>query len=251
MPSTRICRGVGSGRAPRILRALPSIITCSHPMALPSAATSVIPYVTEQTFERDVIGSELPVLIEFSAAWCAPCKQIEPDVVALHHELEGKAKIVKIDVDQSPTLAQEFQVKSVPTFTVVKEGRVVATQPGAMRRAQLRQMVEPFLPRSEAAIRVEEFVKLATADRVVAVDTRDAASFARAHVPGAMNIPLDEVEAKIDTVAATGRAPVLYCRAGTLSKPIAEKLAEQGSPVGFLDGGFLAWEVAGQPIERS
>jgi len=220
-------------------------------MALPSATSSQIPYVTEQTFEREVIQTDVPVLIEFSAAWCAPCKQIEPDVVALRHELEGKAKVVKIDVDQSPVLAQEFQVKSVPTFAVVNQGRVVAAQPGAMRRAQLRQLVEPFLPRSESAIRVEEFVKLSQAGRVVAVDTRDAASYARAHIPGAMHIPLEEVESKIDTVSATGRAPVLYCRSGTATKTIAEKLAEQGYPVGFLDGGFLAWEIAGQPIERS
>ncbi len=219
-------------------------------MALETASPS-IPYVTEQTFEREVIHSELPVLIEFSAAWCAPCKQIEPDVIALRHELEGKAKVVKIDVDQAPVLAQEFQIKSVPTFAVISQGRVVAAQPGAMRRAQLRALVDPFLPRSEAAIRVEELIKLAKAGRVVPVDTRDASSFGRAHVPGAMHIPLEEVEAKIDTVAATGRAPVLYCRSGTQTKTLAEKLAEQGYPVGFLEGGFLAWEVAGQPIERS
>jgi thioredoxin len=219
-------------------------------MSLPSGATPV-PVVTEQTFEREVLTSELPVLIEFSAVWCAPCKQIEPDVSALVHELQGRAKVVKIDIDQSPLLAQEFQVKSVPTFTVVHQGRVVASQPGAIRRTQMRQMIEPYLPRSESAIRVEEFVKLAKAGRVVAVDTRDAASYARAHIPGAIHMPLEEVETKIDSVAATGRAPVLYCRAGTQTKVIAEKLAEQGYPVAFLEGGFLSWEVAGLSIERS
>ena len=219
-------------------------------MAAPTPNPSAVPYITEQTFEREVLQTDVPVLIEFSASWCAPCKQIEPDVVALRHELEGKAKVVKIDVDQAPTLAQEFQVKSVPTFAVVHQGRVVASQPGAIRRAQMRAMIEPFLARSESAIRVEEFLKLAKAQRVVAVDTRDAASFARAHIPGAMHIPLDEVEAKVSDIAATGRAAVLYCRAGTLTKAQAEKLAEQGVPVAFLEGGFLAWEVAGEPIER-
>ena len=220
-------------------------------MALASSNTaSPLQYVTEQTFERDVIQTDLPVLIEFSAVWCAPCKQVEPDVIALADELQGKAKVFKIDVDKSPMLAQEMQIKSVPTFMVVKGGRVVAAQPGAMRRQQLRAFIEPFLPRSESAVRVEEFLKLAQSGRVVAVDTRDASSFARAHIPGAVNLPLAELEAKIDTIASTGKVPVLYDRAGTETKELAEKLAEQGYPVAFLEGGFLSWEVAGQPIER-
>jgi len=219
-------------------------------MATANTTASPIPYVTEQTFEKEVLQTELPVLIEFSAVWCAPCKQVEPDVIALMHELEGKAKVFKIDVDKSPVLAQEMQIKSVPTFMVVKGGRVAAAQPGAMRRQQLRALIEPFLPRSESAVRVEEFLKLAQSGRVVAVDTRDANSFGRAHIPGAVNLPLEEVEQKIDVIASTGRVPVLYDRGGTQTKEIAEKLAEQGYPVAFLEGGFLAWEVAGQPIER-
>ncbi|MGZ5969739.1 MAG: thioredoxin domain-containing protein [Polyangiales bacterium] len=220
-------------------------------LASSSSAASPIPYVNEQNFEKEVIGTDLPVLIEFSAVWCAPCKQVEPDVIGLMEELEGKAKVFKIDVDKSPVLAQEMQIKSVPTFMVVKGGRVVASQPGAMRRQQLRALIDPFLPRSESSVRVEEYLKLAQAERVIAVDTREASSFARAHIPGAVNIPLTEVETKIDSVASTGKVPVLYDRAGTETKDIAEKLADQGYPIAFLEGGFLSWEVAGQPIERS
>jgi thioredoxin 1/putative thioredoxin len=215
-----------------------------------NSSASPLPYVTEQTFERDVLQTELPVLIEFSAVWCAPCKQVEPDVIALMHELQGKAKVFKIDVDKSPVLAQEFQVKSVPTFMVVKGGRVVAAQPGAMRRNQLRALIEPHLPRSESAVRVEEFLKLAQTGRVVAVDTRDESSFKRAHIPGAVHLALEQVESNIDTIAATGKVPVLYDRSGSDTKAIAERLADQGYPVAFLEGGFLSWEVAGQPIDR-
>lgn len=213
-------------------------------------APSAIPYVDEQSFEREILRSELPVLVEFSAVWCGPCKQVEPDVIALMHELEGKAKVVKIDVDKCPALAQELQIKSVPTFMVFKGGRIAGGQPGALRRAQLRAMIEPFLPRSESAVRVEEFLKLAQAGRVVAVDTRDVQSFTRAHIPGAIHLPLAEIEGKADVLMSTGRAAVLYCRAGTETKTLAEKLAEDGYPVAFLEGGFLAWEVSGQPIER-
>jgi thioredoxin 1/putative thioredoxin len=210
-----------------------------------TSTTSGIPYVTEQTFERDVLSSELPVLLEFSATWCAPCKQVEPDLIALRHELEGKAKVFKIDVDKSPMLAQELQIKSVPTFMVVHQGRVVGGQPGAIRRAQMRQMIEPFLPRSESALPVEELIKLLQAQRVVPVDTRDAGSFARAHIPGAVHIPLAEVPDRIMEAMSTGRAPVIYCRSGLETKELAEKMAEDGFPVGFL-----AWEVSGTGIER-
>jgi thioredoxin 1/putative thioredoxin len=215
------------------------------------ASTPAITVVTEQTFEREVIATDVPVLVAFVAAWSNPCKLIEPDLVALKHELEGKAKIVKIDVEQSPGLAQEFQLKGIPAFAVVQQGRVVTAKQGMMRREALRQLIEPFLPRSESAIRVDEFVKLSKAGRVVAVDTRDAASFARAHIPGAMHIPLAELETRANDLASTGMAPVLYCRSGNDSKTVAEKLAEQGYPVAFLEGGFLAWEISGQPIERS
>src|SRR5262249_3000234 len=160
---------------------------------------------------------------------------------ALAHELEGKARVVRVDVERSPMLAQEFQIQSIPSVAVVHQGRVVSAKRGLMRRADLRAMVEPFLPRSESAIRVEEFVQLAKAGRVMAVDTRDAGSFARAHVPGAVHMPLADIEAKVYELASTGRAPVLYDRAGTESKQLAEKLAEQGVPVAFLEGGFLAW----------
>jgi thioredoxin 1/putative thioredoxin len=175
---------------------------------------------------------------------------MEPELVAIAHELEGKAKVVRVDAERSPMIAQEFQVKSIPAVAVVHQGRVVAAKQGLMRRGDLRALVEPFLPRSESAIRVEEFVQLSKAGRVVAVDTRDAGSFARAHVPGAVHMPLAEIEGKVYELASTGRAPVLYDRAGTDSKQLAEKLAEQGVPVAFLEGGFLAWEVAGLPIER-
>ena len=222
-----------------------------NPMSPGAAASNLVPTVTEQTFEREVMTTELPVLVGFLAAWSNPCKLIEPDLVALKHELEGKAKVVRIDVDQSPQLAQEFQLKGIPAFAVVQQGRVVVAKQGMQRREQLRQMIDPFLPRSEAAIRVEELIKLMKAERVMPIDTRDAASFARAHIPGAMHLALADIEIKKDELASTGKAPVLYDRSGLETKGVAEKLAEQGYPVAFLEGGFLAWEIAGQTIERS
>ena len=217
----------------------------------PLNAQPTVLTVTEPTFEKEVLASELPVIVAFVTALSNPCKLLEPELVATSHELEGKAKVVRIDIERSPMLAQEFKINAIPTVVVVHQQRVVAAKQGLQHRPDLRAMVDPFLPRSESAIRVEEFVQLSKAGRVMAVDTRDAGSFARAHVPGAVHMPLAEIEAKVYELASTGRAPVLYDRAGTESKQLAEKLAEQGVPVAFLEGGFLAWEVAGLPIERS
>ena len=82
-----------------------------------------LPTVNERDFEQQVVMSELPVLVEFTAEWCGPCKIIAPELEALSRELEGKAKIVKIDIDCSPLLARQLGVQSVPTFVVFHQGR--------------------------------------------------------------------------------------------------------------------------------
>jgi thioredoxin 1/putative thioredoxin len=114
----------------------------------------------------------------------------------------------------------------------------------------LRALIEPHFARSQSALQIPEFLKLAKAGRVVAIDTRDRNSYTRAHIPGAIHLSLTDIEASIDRLAATGKVPVLYCRSGLETKVVAEKLGDQGYPIAFLEGGILAWEVAGQPIER-
>ena len=71
---------------------------------LPAETMAALPVVTERTFEQEVLMSELPVLLEFSAEWCGPCKQMAPELMALARELEGKAKIVTLDIDKSPMI---------------------------------------------------------------------------------------------------------------------------------------------------
>src|SRR5262245_44173040 len=85
---------------------------------------SNVPMVSERDFEREVFRSEIPVLIEFSAEWCAPCKKIAPEVEAFAREVQGKIKVVKIDVDQSPRLARELRVQNVPTFMLFADQQV-------------------------------------------------------------------------------------------------------------------------------
>jgi thioredoxin len=206
--------------------------------------------VTEQTFEREVMLSELPVLVEFGAEWCGPCKVVAPELAALSRELEGKAKIVTVDIDKSPVLARELGVQSVPTFVVFHQGRPVGGQVGALKRAQLREMLDPFLPRQAGALKPEELVQLLKQRRVVPVDTRDAPVFARAHLPGAVNLPLSEIETRLAELHMLPGVPVVYCRSGEQTKELAARLAEQGTPVAFLEGGVLGWEAVGLELER-
>lgn len=209
-----------------------------------------IPTIGEQDFEQEVLRPELPVLLEFSAEWCQPCKQIAPEVAAFAKEMEGKLIVRKVDIDKSPLLARELRIQSVPTFMVFVQGRPVDAVVGAIGKKKLREMVDPFLPRAEGALKAIELAQLLKEGRVVAVDTRDAGAFGRAHLPNAQHMPLEEIETRLAELHMMTAQPVLYCRAGDKTKTMAEKLAADGVPVMFLEGGLLSWESEGLPIQR-
>lgn len=225
----------------------PSISVPRPAMNSPAMA---VPEISEQEFEREVLRSELPVLIEFTNTWSAPCKSVAPEVEAIARELDGKAKVVKVDVDKSKRIAATLRVQAVPMFMVFSRGRPVAADQGVLRRNQLRELIEPHLPRAEGAIRAVELAQLIQQGQVVAVDTREAPAYNRARIPGAANLPLEEIEGRLAELHMLPGAPVVYCRSGDKSKELAAKLAEQGVPVAFLEGGFLAWEAEALPIER-
>jgi thioredoxin 1/putative thioredoxin len=206
--------------------------------------------VTEQEFEAEVLRSETPVLIEFTAEWCGPCKQIAPEVDAVARELVGKVKVVKIDIDKSPLLARELRVESVPTFMLFAEQRIVDAVVGAAGKKRLMEMVEPYLPRAAGALKPIELAALLREGAVVPIDTRDPAAFGRAHIPTARNMPFDDIAERLAELHMLPGQPVLYCRAGDKTKDLAAVLAEQGVPVAFLEGGILGWESEGLPVER-
>ena len=209
-----------------------------------------VPVVSEKDFEREVIRSPIPVLVAFTAAWSAPCKVLDPVLEAYAREVEGKAKVVKVDADTAPRLADMLRVQNLPTLYVFAQGRPVNAAQGASKREQLAALMDPVLPRPEGAIKARELAQLLKERQVSAVDTREATAFGRAHIPGAINMPLEEIEGRLAELHMLGADPILYCRSGDKSKELADKLAAQGVPVGFLEGGFLHWEAEQLPIER-
>ena len=207
--------------------------------------------VNEKNFQQEVLESELPVLIDLWAAWCQPCKEVSPRVEDVARELEGRLKVVKLDVEANPRLAKAFEARSIPMLVVVAEGRPGKSAVGALSKKESLALVEPFLPRGEHEVTVRELVALQRERRVVVLDVREAPVYGRAHIPGARSAPVETLETLVATFARERRVPVVYDRSGgEEAKRALEVLTKHGLPAMFLQGGFLAWESEGLEVER-
>ncbi len=97
--------------------------------------------VTVESFEDEVLSSNLPVLVDFWAEWCGPCKMIGPILEDLASELDGKLKIVKVNVDENNQTAVKFSIRSIPTLMMIKDGEVQAQHIGAASKAQIKEFI--------------------------------------------------------------------------------------------------------------
>ena len=97
---------------------------------------------TDSTFKADVIDSATPVVVDFWAEWCGPCRMIAPALDEISTELEGKVKIVKLNVDENPGVAGQLGIRSIPTLMVFKNGQVAAQKVGAASKSDLSKWIQ-------------------------------------------------------------------------------------------------------------
>jgi thioredoxin 1 len=110
---------------------------------------SLITDVSADTFEAEVVQSDIPVLLDFHAVWCGPCKAMEPLLKDVAREYEGDAKIVKIDIDAETALAERFAIKSVPTLILMHKGEVKEHVSGARTRGNIAALFERYMDAGE------------------------------------------------------------------------------------------------------
>ena len=102
--------------------------------------------INDSNFKSEVTDSAMPVLVDFWAPWCGPCRMIAPILEELAKEYDGKVKVVKINVDDSPNTASEYGIRSIPTLILFKDGKVFEQTVGAQSKENLKQLVDKSLP---------------------------------------------------------------------------------------------------------
>jgi thioredoxin 1 len=101
--------------------------------------------VSDDSFENDVLKSAVPVLVDFWAEWCGPCKMIAPALEEIASEMDGRVQIAKVNIDENPNTPQKYGVRGIPTLILFKDGEVAATKVGALPKNQLAEWVESVL----------------------------------------------------------------------------------------------------------
>ena len=116
-----------------------------QPSMASHAAAGRVTRATSASFDELVLQSDVPVLVDFSAKWCGPCKRLEPRLEELAREMPG-AKVVQVDIDESPEIAARYQVGPIPSLRVIRDGKVTASHVGLMSKAELQSLLAAPAP---------------------------------------------------------------------------------------------------------
>jgi len=101
--------------------------------------------VTDKNFKQEVLGSDLPVLVDFWAPWCGPCQMVAPTVEAIAKEYKGKLKVCKLNVDEAQKTASNYDIMSIPTLAVFKKGKLMDKVIGALSKSELEEVIKKYI----------------------------------------------------------------------------------------------------------
>ncbi|TDR82286.1 thioredoxin TrxA [Paludibacterium purpuratum] len=107
--------------------------------------SDLILHVTDNSFEQDVLKADLPVLVDYWAEWCGPCKMIAPILEDVAKEYDGRLRVVKLNIDQNEQTPPKYGIRGIPTLMLFKDGNVVATKVGALAKGQLTAFVDSHI----------------------------------------------------------------------------------------------------------
>lgn len=205
--------------------------------------------VTDQNFKSTVLEAELPILVDFWATWCAPCRAVAPVLEELSEELAGKVTIGKLDVDANPMLSTQLRIQSIPTMVLFDKGRPVTAAQGALPKEHILAMLNKHVPGLKSpVIEVAELAaRLQAGLPTQIIDLRDPRDVSRSHLRRTVCV------AEADLPAAIMELPhhvlvVLVDRTGQASEAAAKRLAGTvPHEVVALRKGILEWEGDGHP----
>lgn len=107
--------------------------------------TDLVLHIGDAEFQQQVLQSPIPVLVDFWATWCGPCQALAPTLEEIADDYDGKIKVVKIDIDQNPDTAAQYNVRSIPTLLIFKNGNVEATKIGLQSKSQLAAFIDSII----------------------------------------------------------------------------------------------------------
>ncbi len=208
--------------------------------------------ITTENFQSMVLESPVPVLLDFWAEWCRPCRSIGPVLEALEAKRGDSLRVGKVNIDEEPALAQAFGVQSIPLLVGMKGDAVVAHDVGWKGAAALEALADRTIetPRP-ASVREASVIELRSALEAgqPVLDVRNPDETAGGHVPGAILIPLPELQARVGELASyAGKDLYVICKSGGRSAQAAAFLNTQGHQAINVAGGTLAWQAQGFPV---
>ncbi|MBI2375262.1 MAG: thioredoxin [Deltaproteobacteria bacterium] len=208
--------------------------------------------VSDHDFESVVLGSKLPVLVDFWAAWCGPCKLVAPILEEVSEEHAGALVVAKVDVDHARRVAATYRIRSIPTLMLFENGQPVQSIEGALPKQRLADLLRKWLPglgggKPSTRISVAELAqRMSDSKPTMILDVRRELDFRRSHLRGAINASPEALEGLLGALGP-GELAVLVCRTGEESEALAKQHAEKGRFVAALEKGLLEWEGSGKP----